>query len=51
MLNQLSEFGLNSIDEVILDKSLNIKFVQNKELVSFYDLNEGEKLRIKIAFF
>ena len=52
MLNQLSEFGLNSIDEVILDKSLNIKFVQNKELVSFfYDLNEGEKLRVKIAFF
>lgn len=51
MLNQLSEFGLNSIQKVILDKSLNIKFTQNQQLISFSELNEGEKLRVKIAFF
>lgn len=51
MLNQLSEFGLNSIDKIILDKSLNIKFIQNQETVTFNELNEGEKLRVKIAFF
>jgi hypothetical protein len=51
VINQLSLFGLGNIERVVFDKSLNITFVQNSISNKFSELNEGEQLRVKIAFY
>lgn len=51
ILNQLHIFGLTSVTDVFIKDSLEIKYLQNNELTKFSELNEGEQLRAKIAFF
>ncbi|MER1279798.1 AAA family ATPase [Bacillus subtilis] len=51
ILNQLNTFGLVSVTDVVINESLDIQYLQNGELTKFNELNEGEQLRAKIAFF
>ncbi|KLK99503.1 hypothetical protein XJ18_10280 [Bacillus pumilus] len=51
ILGQLNTFGLASVTDVIINENLDIQYLQNGELTKFNELNEGEQLRAKIAFF
>ncbi|MFS3927304.1 hypothetical protein ACL9SP_01430 [Priestia flexa] len=51
ILTQLHKFGLVNVTDVIINKNLEISFMQNEQLNKFEDLTEGEQLRAKIAFF
>lgn len=51
MLQELHEFGLNSITEIIITPEFDIYYMQNNEKVKFKDIAEGEQLRAKLAFY
>ncbi|MFB3167449.1 hypothetical protein P5G62_010045 [Neobacillus sp. 179-C4.2 HS] len=51
ILSQLHDFGLESISDVQIDNNIDITFKQNGQFNKFSELNEGEQLRAKIAFF
>ncbi|MFL0070560.1 hypothetical protein [Tenacibaculum maritimum] len=51
ILNEVHAFGLTSIERVRINDKYDLIFTQNKIEVSFNDLNEGEKLRMKLAFY
>jgi hypothetical protein len=51
ILDQMHKFGLVSVTDVIITDKLDIQFLQNNELNKFNELNEGEQLRAKIAFY
>jgi DNA repair exonuclease SbcCD ATPase subunit len=51
ILEQLHEFGLENISNVQIDDNIDITFEQNGQFNKFTELNEGEQLRAKIAFF
>ncbi|PLR99045.1 hypothetical protein [Bacillus sp. T33-2] len=51
ILQQLDIFGLTSVSDVVITESLDIQYIQNGELTKFSELNEGEQLRAKIAFY
>ncbi|MFB6466457.1 hypothetical protein ACE38V_06475 [Cytobacillus sp. Hz8] len=51
ILNQLHKFGLATVTDVVVNDKLEIKFLQNGLYNNFSELNEGEQLRAKIAFF
>ncbi|MGM9979170.1 MAG: hypothetical protein ACI33J_10260 [Clostridium sp.] len=46
---RVNTFGLKNINEVIINKNLDIIFVQNGLNNKFSDLTEGEQLRAKLA--
>ncbi|OPD37324.1 hypothetical protein AL714_09275 [Clostridium botulinum] len=48
---ELHDFGQKNITDVNIDEKLNISFIQNDLKSNFNELNEGEKLRFKIAFY
>jgi len=51
MLNEIHNFGLTSITDIIIDKKFNITYVQNNVMVKFSEIAEGEQLRVKLAFY
>ncbi len=51
MLNEIHDFGLTSITDIIIDKKFNITYVQNNVMVKFSEIAEGEQLRVKLAFY
>ncbi|MBU3073863.1 hypothetical protein [Clostridium estertheticum] len=51
MLNEIHEFGLNSITDIKIDNKINITYVQNNIAMKFDDIAEGEQLRAKLAFY
>ncbi|PIC68939.1 hypothetical protein CSV77_16390 [Sporosarcina sp. P16b] len=51
ILKQIHTFGLVSVTDVVITDNLEIQYLQNGELTRFGELNEGEQLRAKIAFF
>lgn len=51
ILNQIKVFGLVTVTDIIITDNLEIQYLQNGELTRFGELNEGEQLRAKIAFF
>ncbi|WDO12384.1 hypothetical protein MH928_13755 [Flavobacterium sp. WW92] len=51
ILNEVNVFGLKSITQIEINDRYELIFTQNGVPISFNDLNEGEKLRVKIAFY
>lgn len=51
ILGQLHDFGLTNVTEVQINDNMELLFIQNGEPNKFHELNEGEQLRAKIAFF
>jgi len=51
MINEIHAFGLTSIARIKIGTKYNLAFVQNDVVVSFKELTEGEKLRVKLAFY
>jgi hypothetical protein len=51
ILKEIHAFGLSSIDKVEINDKYDLVFTQNQVQESFNDLNEGEKLRVKLAFY
>lgn len=51
ILKTINKFGLTNITKVYFDNNLNLNLIQNNTRIKFEDLNEGEKLRAKIAFY
>lgn len=51
MLNEIQEFGLNSITEISISERLDIIYKQNDTPITFKDITEGEQLRAKLAFY
>lgn len=51
MLNEIHEFGLDSITDIKIDNKINITYVQNNIAMKFDDIAEGEQLRAKLAFY
>jgi len=51
MLDEIHEFGLDSITNVIISENFDINFEQNEEYITFKEITEGEQLRAKIAFY
>lgn len=51
ILKEMQEFGLKNISKVGISESYNLSFIQNEESVTFDDLTESEKLRVKFAFY
>ncbi|AWH86333.1 hypothetical protein HYN59_14995 [Flavobacterium album] len=51
ILNEVNVFGLKSISQIEINDRYELIFTQNGVPISFNDLNEGEKLRVKIAFY
>lgn len=46
---RVNDFGLENINDVTINKNLDILFLQNNINNKFNDLNEGEQLRAKLA--
>lgn len=51
MLNEIHEFGLESITEIKIDNKFNIIYIQNGIPMKFDNIAEGEQLRAKLAFY
>lgn len=51
ILKEIHAFGLNSIKEVKINDKHDLIFTQNEVSETFNDLSEGEKLRVKLAFY
>jgi len=51
ILKEMQEFGLKNVSKVGISESYNLSFIQNEESVTFDDLTESEKLRVKFAFY
>lgn len=51
ILNEIHAFGLHSIDNIKINDKYDLVFTQNEVTESFSDLTEGEKLRVKLAFY
>lgn len=51
ILNEVHAFGLTSIDQIKIGDKYDLVFTQNEVTVGFKDLTEGEKLRVKLAFY
>jgi hypothetical protein len=51
ILSEVHAFGLSSIDKIQINEKYDLIFTQNQVQESFNDLNEGEKLRVKLAFY
>ena len=51
ILNEVHAFGLTSIEEIKISNKYDLIFTQHKVTENFSDLNEGEKLRMKLAFY
>jgi hypothetical protein len=51
ILAQIQEFGTTSITDVIIDEKYDLVLVQHGKEEKFDDLVEGEKLRVKLAFY
>jgi hypothetical protein len=51
MLQEIHEFGLNSITDIEIDSKFNIIYMQNGVAMKFDDIAEGEQLRVKLAFY
>lgn len=51
ILKQIQEFGTSTITEVIIDEKYDLILVQHDKEEKFEDLVEGEKLRVKLAFY
>ncbi|HEY5591325.1 MAG TPA: hypothetical protein VIK55_09935 [Paludibacter sp.] len=48
---QIQEFGINTITDVKIDEKYDLVLVQHGKEEKFEDLVEGEKLRVKLAFY
>jgi hypothetical protein len=51
ILTQIQEFGTTSITGVIIDEKYDLILIQHGKEEKFEDLVEGEKLRVKLAFY
>lgn len=51
ILTQIQEFGTTSITDVRIDEKYDLVLVQHNKEEKFEDLVEGEKLRVKLAFY
>jgi hypothetical protein len=51
ILNEVNAFGLKSITQIEISDRYELIFTQNDVPISFNDLTEGEKLRVKLAFY
>jgi hypothetical protein len=51
ILKEVNSFGLISIEKVEIDDNLNLALTQNGVIVGFSELEPGEKLRVKLAFY
>ena len=51
ILNEVHAFGLSSIVQIEINDKYDLIFTQNQVNETFNDLNEGEKLRVKLAFY
>lgn len=51
ILKEVNSFGLISIEKVEIDDNLNLNLTQNGVMVGFSELEPGEKLRVKLAFY
>jgi hypothetical protein len=51
VLNEIHAFGLSSIDKIEINGKYELVFTQNGVNEKFSDLTEGEKLRVKLAFY
>ena len=51
ILNEIHAFGLHSINNIEINNKYDLIFTQNEVKESFSDLTEGEKLRVKLAFY
>lgn len=49
--NEVNSFGLVSITKVEIDDRFNLNLTQNNVVVGFDELEPGEKLRVKLAFY
>lgn len=48
---QLQTFGVSNIENVYFNDHLEPVFVQNHQRNKFFELNEGEQLRVKLSFY
>lgn len=51
ILDEIHAFGLTSIEKVTIGERYDLTFIQHTVSLSFKDLTEGEKLRVKLAFY
>jgi len=51
ILNEIHEFGLTSINKIKISDKYELLFTQHEVTVNFSELTEGEKLRVKLAFY
>ena len=51
ILNEVNAFGLKSITQIEISDRYDLIFTQNDVQIGFNDLSEGEKLRVKLAFY
>lgn len=51
ILNEVQAFGIESIDQIEITDKYDLVLTQNAIRVNFNDLTEGEKLRVKLAFY
>lgn len=51
ILNEVNAFGLKSITQIEISDRYELIFTQNDVPIGFNDLTEGEKLRVKLAFY
>lgn len=51
ILNEIHAFGLSNINKIEINDKYDLIFTQNEVKEKFNELNEGEKLRVKLAFY
>jgi len=51
ILNEVHSFGLKNINKIEISNKYELIFTQNNVVENFNDLTEGEKLRVKLAFY
>ncbi|KAF0128354.1 MAG: hypothetical protein FD155_3284 [Bacteroidetes bacterium] len=51
MKNEIRDFGLTSITEVLIKDNFELYYKQDNDYVTFENIAEGEQLRAKIAFY
>ncbi len=49
--NEIHAFGIHNISNLKITNKYELEFTQNDEIEGFSDLTEGEKLRVKLAFY
>jgi uncharacterized protein YeeX (DUF496 family) len=50
ILTEVNAFGLSNVSKVQITEDYDFQFTQNDKVEGFDELNEGEKLRVKLAF-